>query len=174
MFAHLISQINAPNQNGGISGQQQFQQMLLRNQKPDMIFLADLVKCLDFCLEGRLLNHAALTVSDIKRTIKITENLGNLVFSHRNWLQERCPSSKERCVAIKNTFRDVNLHNGDDSSLRRVSSNSLCVQLGRTNQTCYEADFPESLSLIIFFLLNYFSQIGLPTSAAISPNIQLG
>lgn len=60
--------------------------MLLRNSKPDMIFLADLVKCLDFCLEGRLLNHAALTVSDIEQTIKITENLGNLVFAHRNWL----------------------------------------------------------------------------------------
>lgn len=136
--------------------------------------LSDLIKCLDFCLEGRLLNHAALSISDIKRVMKITENLGNLIFTHRNWLLERCPSSRERCIAIKNTYRDVNLHNFDVSQLKCVDHNCLCVQQGKKTDSCYEPGFPNALSLVIFFLLNIFTQIGLPTSSAILPNIQLG
>ena len=133
--------------------------------------LADIIKCLDFCLDGRLLSHAALSVSDIKSILRITESLGNLIFSHRNWFQERCPSSKERCVSIKNTYRDVNLHNMNPTELNRVDHNCLCVQQGKKQDSCYEPGFPEALSLVIFFLLNVFSQIGLPTSSAILPNI---
>lgn len=136
--------------------------------------LADLIKCIDFCMEGRLLNHASLQVNDIKTLLKITDSIGNLIFSNRNWLTERCPASKERCIAIKNTYRDVNLHNINASTLNRTSWSCLCVQQQKKQESCFEPGFPEALSLVIFFLLNVFSQIGLPTSSAILPNISLG
>ena len=81
--------------------------MVISSSKPDVHLLANVLMCLDFCMDSRLLSHASMKASDIKRVLKLTEALGNMVFSHRSWLQERCPSSKERCVAIKNTFRDV-------------------------------------------------------------------
>lgn len=82
--------------------------MAIANQKIDVHVLANTILCLDYYLESRLLNHASLTERDVKHVIKLTEALGNMVFSHRNWFTERCPSSKERCAAIKNTFREVN------------------------------------------------------------------
>lgn len=48
--------------------------------------LADVIRCINFCLDGRVLAHAALKVSDIKSLLRITESIGNMIFSHRNWL----------------------------------------------------------------------------------------
>ena len=83
--------------------------MAIASSKLDVHVLANTILCLDFCLEGRLLGHAQLCVSDVKHIIKITEAMGNMVFQHRNWFTDRCPASKERCTAIKNTYREVNI-----------------------------------------------------------------
>ena len=39
--------------------------------------------------------------------------------------------------------------------------------------SCFEADFAEDLSLVIFFLLNTFSQIGLPAASGVVPHLPL-
>ena len=47
------------------------------------------------------------------------------------------------------------------------------MQAGKKTTSCFEADFAEDLSLVIFFLMNIFSQIGLPAASGVIPQLPL-
>ena len=147
----------------------------MASSKPNVSLMSDLIICLDFCMDRRLLGHALLRYSDVKPVLRLTEAIANIIFQNRAWLQERCPSSKERCSNIKNTFRDVTLHSTNPETsaqnLSRKDHRCLCVQQGKRQESTYEPGFPEALSLVIFYLLNVFSQLGLPSSSGILPNL---
>ena len=77
-------------------------------------------------------------------------------------------------MAIKNSFRDVTLQTPDQvKKFKRVGPACLCVQQGKKQESCFEPGFSEALSLVIFFLVNVFSQVGLPSASGIHPGMLL-
>ena len=146
--------------------------MAIANTKLDVHVLASTILCLDYCLDGRLLGYASLIETDVKQVVRLTEEIGKMVFSHRTWIEKRCPSSKERQIAMKNSYRELNPKQQVEyrQSFMRNSDSCLCVQNGKKAKSCFEAKFAENLSLIIFFLFNILSQVGLPSASAVIPH----
>ena len=79
----------------------------MKGDKLDVVLLADLIYTVNFCCQGRLMEHSQMTPQDVKRTITLTEAVGSLVFSKRSWLQDRDPESKLRCNSVKAQFKEA-------------------------------------------------------------------
>ena len=77
-----------------------------KNGVLDVSFIADLIRTLDFCYQGRIMGHGTLDFKELEQIVDIVDLVGKIVFERRNWIQEICPSAKERHVKIKNCFRE--------------------------------------------------------------------
>ena len=152
-FASLLppkKQAPAEQASNGPAPLELFKKLALKGDMLDVVLLADLIYTVNFCCQGRLMEHAQMTVQDIKRTIALTETIGSLVFSKRSWLQDRYPESKPRCNAVKAQFKEAQF------------DAPLFTQAGYFDKT-----FQRSISTVLFYLLNMMTSIGLPTSASL-------
>lgn len=52
------------------------------------------------------MGHGTLDFKELEQIVDIVDLVGKIVFERRNWIQEICPSAKERHVKIKNSFRE--------------------------------------------------------------------
>ena len=99
-----------------------------------------------------------MTLQDLKKTFSLTETIGNLVFAKRAWISDRHPESKLRCNKVKQQFKEVSF---DDDELFKQGTE------------IYDRIFQKSISIVLFYLLNVMTQIGLPTSASLVQGLSI-
>ena len=120
------------------------------------------------------MGHGNLDFKELEQIVDIVDLVGKIVFERRNWIQEICPSAKERHVKIKNSFREP-IFGDEVESLIDIENperkQCLCVSQNLKTESCYESTFAESISTITLFLMNFFSIVGLPAASCFSETI---
>jgi len=103
--------------------------MAINGGQLNLELLRDLIEATNCFSQGRLMACSEMKINDIFNNIKLTETIASLVVMHRNQIAERCQTGKQRCVQIKNCFRDNN-PSGLDYCLKRDplrTSGGQCV-----------------------------------------------
>jgi hypothetical protein len=122
--------------------------------------MSDLVHTINFFCQGRLMQRGKLIGKDVLNCAKVTETLGQMIFAHRNSIQEKCQKLKERMLAIKSVIKENPL--GIVKILEdSTGSGEACSCGDGKDGSCLSKHFATSFSNVTIYLLNIFTHVGL-------------
>jgi hypothetical protein len=117
--------------------------------------MANLITVTDFFTQGRLLRRGLMTPKDLTNCLKLVETLSSSISAHQQTLFEKCKSTKERLAMIKMALKEKPQ---SISAIAALPTRCACDKI------CFSSQYMKSVSLVVFFLLNIFTHVGLASS----------